>query len=66
MIYTDQQCIWLCNVEYAESVCRKGMRLIAAQHNGQIKQIAVDIIDSEICASLDVENTLLVTSNRSK
>lgn len=66
MVYSDQQCIWLCNIQYAESVCRKGMRLIAAQHHRQVRQIAVDIIDSYICASLDAENTLLLTSNHSK
>ncbi|KAI6183562.1 hypothetical protein M3Y97_00502100 [Aphelenchoides bicaudatus] len=66
IIYTDQQCIWLCNIQYAESVCRKGMRLITAQHHRPIKQLAVDIIESEVCASLDTSGTVIVTSNTSK
>jgi hypothetical protein len=42
------------------------MRLIAAQHHRPIKQLVVDIIDSEVCASLDTGGTVIVTSNASK
>lgn len=66
ILYADQQCIWICNVQYAESVCRKGMRLVAAQHHEPVKQIAVDIVETEVCASLDTKGTLIVTSNMSK
>ncbi|KAI6223182.1 hypothetical protein M3Y95_00862400 [Aphelenchoides besseyi] len=64
--YADRQCVWLCDVRYAESVCREGMRLVAAQHAQPVRHLAVDIRDTQVCASLDSDGCLIVTSTLSK
>ncbi|KAI6230519.1 hypothetical protein M3Y99_00624300 [Aphelenchoides fujianensis] len=64
--YADRQCVWLCDVRYAESVCREGMRLVAAQHSRPVRQLAVDVRESQVCASLDADGCLIVTSTQTK
>lgn len=64
--YADNESLWLCNVQYVESVCREGMRLVVAQHAEPVKQIDVDLEDSMAVATMDSSGLLIISSGITK
>ncbi|KAI1712304.1 hypothetical protein Ddc_12541 [Ditylenchus destructor] len=64
ILYADSESVWTCNITYAETVCKDGMRLVLARHSTAVTHIAVDCT-SNCVASADKSGLILVNSSQS-
>lgn len=65
VLFTDSESIRTCNIQYAETICKQGMRLVVAQHAHPVMRICMDAASNYI-ASVDSSGLVLVTSNNTK